>query len=160
MKAVFSNGDVVVSGGKTVKNVSGYDMCKLLIGSMGTLGIICEITFILRPLPEKEAALLIPFGGLDEAGGFIHEILHSQLLPVAVEILNAAAMKRVGVSVAVPPGGKYLVAIGLEGVAESIDRQVAEMTGIGKKHHGIEGISLNSEKNRTFWVAIRDFGRG
>ena len=45
MKTVFPNGDIVVSGGKTVKNVSGYDMCKLLIGSFGTLGIISEVTF-------------------------------------------------------------------------------------------------------------------
>ena len=51
-KAVFPNGDIVTSGGKTVKNVSGYDMCKLLIGSFGTLGILCEITFKLLPLPE------------------------------------------------------------------------------------------------------------
>ncbi len=160
MKAVFPNGDIVISGGKTVKNVSGYDMCKLLIGSFGTLGIICEITFILRPLPEKEAAVLIPFGGLDEAGGFIHEILHSQLLPVSIEILNTAAMKRVAGSVALPLGGRYLVAIGLEGVVESIERQVVEMTRIGKTHHAIEGISLNSDKNRTFWGAVRDFGRG
>jgi glycolate oxidase FAD binding subunit len=52
-KAVFPNGDIVVSGGKTVKNVSGYDMCKLLIGSYGTLGILCEMTFKILPLPEK-----------------------------------------------------------------------------------------------------------
>jgi glycolate oxidase FAD binding subunit len=48
----------------------------------------------------------------------------------------------------------------LEGVAESIERQVTEMTLIGKKHHAIEGIPLNSDKSRTFWVAVRDFGRG
>ncbi len=70
-KAVFPNGDIVVSGGKTVKNVSGYDMCKLLIGSYGTLGIICEMTFKLLPLPEKEATLLIPFARLEEADGFV-----------------------------------------------------------------------------------------
>jgi glycolate oxidase FAD binding subunit len=159
MKAVFPNGDIVVSGGKTVKNVSGYDMCKLLIGSMGTLGIICEITFILRPLPEKEAALIIPFGGLDEAGAFIHELLHSQLLPVSVDILNAAAMQRIP-AFFLPPGGKYLAAVGLEGVAETIERQAADMTGIAKKHRAIEGVRLDSDKSRAFWVAVRDFGQG
>ena len=72
-KAVFPNGDVVVSGGKTVKNVSGYDMCKLLIGSDGTLGILCEMTFKLLPLPEKEATLLVSFADLEEAESFVRK---------------------------------------------------------------------------------------
>jgi glycolate oxidase FAD binding subunit len=160
MKAVFPNGEVVVSGGKTVKNVSGYDMCKLLIGSMGTLGIISELIFNLRPLPEKERTLLLSFTTLEETGRFIHEVLHSQLLPVAIETLNATAAKRMASSVAIPPGGNYLAAIGLEGVSESVERQVAEMSNIGKKHGALEALNLNSDKNRAFWVRLRDFGQG
>jgi FAD/FMN-containing dehydrogenase len=64
IKAVFPNGDIVVSGGKTVKNVSGYDMVKLLIGSFGTLGIICEITFNLLPLSREEMDVISPFPDL------------------------------------------------------------------------------------------------
>jgi glycolate oxidase FAD binding subunit len=160
MKAVLPNGEVVTSGGKTVKNVSGYDMCKLLIGSMGTLGIISEITFNLRPLPEKEATVLLSFKTLEDAGNFIHEVLHSHLLPVAIETLNATAAKRMTSSGSIPPGGNYLVAIGLEGVSESIDRQVAEMGSIGKKHGALEALNLNSGKNHSFWVQLRDFDLG
>jgi glycolate oxidase FAD binding subunit len=159
-KAVFPNGDIVVSGGKTVKNVSGYDMCKLLIGSYGTLGILCEMTFKLLPLPEKEATLLLSFAKLEEADGFAREMRGSQLIPSSLEIFNAKAVQKMRYSVSMPPNGNYLVAVGLEGVAESIDRQVSEMSEMAKKHGVLEAVTLGSDKHLAFWVAIRDFTYG
>jgi glycolate oxidase FAD binding subunit len=159
-KAVFPNGDIVVSGGKTVMNVSGYDMCKLLIGSYGTLGILCEMTFKLLPLPEKEATLLLSFARLEEADGFAREVRSSQLIPSSIETFNALAVQKMRYSMSMPPNGNYLVAIGLEGVAESIDRQIAEMSEMGRKHGFLEAATLDSEKHQAFWMSIRDFSQG
>ncbi len=159
-KAVFPNGDLVVSGGKTVKNVSGYDMCKLLIGSYGTLGIICEITFKLLPLPEKEATLLLSFARLEEADGFARELRGSQLIPSSTEILNAAAVQKMKYSMSMPPNGNYVVAIGVEGVTESIDRQISQLSEMGKKYGVLEAVTLDSEKHQAFWIAIRDLQKG
>ena len=159
-KAVFPNGDIVVSGGKTVKNVSGYDMCKLLIGSYGTLGIICEMTFKLLPLPEKEATLALSFAKLEEADGFARQVRSSQLIPSSIEILNAIAVQKMKYAMSMPPNGNYLVAIGLDGVAESIDRQISEMSEMSKKHGVLEAVTLNSEKHQAFWIALRDFSKG
>jgi glycolate oxidase FAD binding subunit len=157
-KAVFPNGNFVASGGKTVKNVSGYDMCKLLIGSYGTLGILCEITFKLLPLPEREATLLIPFVKLEEAVQFGREILQSQYLPSSIEILNGMAMKKIKHPIV--PQGDYLVAIGLEGVAESIERQVSEMSERARKIGSLETAVLHSEAHPSFSKAIRNFSEG
>lgn len=159
-KAVFPNGDIVVSGGKTVKNVSGYDMCKLLIGSFGTLGILCEMTFKLLPLPEKEATLLLSFARIGEADGFVHELRGSQLIPSSIETLNVLAVSKMRYSISMPPNGNYLVAVGLEGVTESIDRQVSEMSEMGKKYGVLEAVTLDSEKHQALWTAIRDFSYG
>jgi FAD/FMN-containing dehydrogenase len=159
-KAVFPGGDIVVSGGKTVKNVSGYDMCKLLIGSYGTLGILCEMTFKLLPLPEKEATLGLFFAALEEADGFVRELRGSQLIPSSIEILNGLAVQKMRYSVSMLPNSNYFVAVGLEGVPESIDRQVSEMREMGKKHGTLEAMTLDSEKHQAFWVALRDFAAG
>ncbi len=156
-KAVFPNGDIVVSGGKTVKNVSGYDMCKLLIGSYGTLGILCEMTFKLLPLPEKEATLGLSFAALEDADDFVRELRGGQFIPSSIEILNGLAVQKMKSSISMPPNGNYLVAVGLEGVAESIDRQVSEMSEMGKKHGTLEAVTLDAEKHQAFWVALRDF---
>jgi len=158
-KAVFPNGDVVISGGKTVKNVSGYDMCKLLIGSFGTLGVICEMTFKLLPLPEKEATLLVSFAKLEEADAFAHEVRGSHLIPSSIEILNAMAMLKMKYSISIPQNGNYLVAIGLEGVVESVERQISEMSEKGKKHGALDTVVLNSDKHQTFWTALRNFSK-
>jgi len=158
-KAVFPNGDIVVSGGKTVKNVSGYDMCKLLIGSYGTLGILCEITFKLLPLPEKEATLLIPFARLEEADGFVRELIGSQLIPTSVETLNPTTVKKMKYSISTS-NGYYLVAIGLEGVREGVDRQVSDMSDIGKRHGALRAEVLDTEQQNAFWNAFRDFSKG
>jgi len=157
-KAVFPGGDVVASGGKTVKNVSGYDMCKLLIGSYGTLGILCEITFKLLPLPERVATLLLPFVRLEEAVQFGREILQSQYLPSSIEILNEMAVRKIKPPVA--QQGNYLVAIGLDGVDESIERQVSEIGERAKKNGALETTVLASETHPSFWKAIRDFSEG
>ncbi|MBM4340750.1 MAG: FAD-binding oxidoreductase [Deltaproteobacteria bacterium] len=157
-KAVFPNGDLVVSGGKTVKNVSGYDMCKLLIGSYGTLGILCEITFKLLPLPEKSATLLFSYTTLEGAVQFGQDILRSQYLPSSIEILNGSAVRRIR-SLA-GQQGDYLVAIGLEGVAESIDRQVSEMGERAGKKAALGTTVLQSEAHSSFWKTVRDFPKG
>jgi FAD/FMN-containing dehydrogenase len=157
MRTVFPNGDIIVSGGKTVKNVSGYDMCRLLIGSFGTLGIIYEMTFKLLPLPESETTLLTSFTNLNEAVGFVHEIIHSQLTPASIETLNGVAVKKMRSKFTMPSGGNYLVAVGLEGVGEAVGRQVSQLREMGKKHGALEAVSLNSEKHHAFWIAIRDF---
>jgi len=159
-KAVFPNGDLVISGGKTVKNVSGYDMCKLLIGSYGTLAILCEITFKLLPLPEREATSLLSFARLEEADRVVRELRVSQLIPSSVEILNAMAVQKMRYSVSIPPNGNYLVAIGVEGVTESVDRQTSEMREMGKKHGTLEALTLDAEKHQAFWIAIRDLQNG
>ncbi|NWF92453.1 MAG: FAD-binding oxidoreductase [Syntrophaceae bacterium] len=157
MKTVFPNGDVVVSGGKTVKNVSGYDMCKLLIGSFGTLGIICEMTFRLLPLPEKEATLLLSFQKLEQADGFVREIISSQLIPASIETLNRPALDYLKRQIPLSTDGNYLVAIGLEGVREGVERQMAEIGERGKRYGCVNAEAMDGEEGEAFWKALRDF---
>lgn len=88
MRVALADGRIVKAGGRVVKNVAGYDMCKLFVGSYGTIGMIVELTFKLRPRPSFETTVVANstnFIPLFEASGLI---LGSELLPVAVEILS------------------------------------------------------------------------
>jgi FAD/FMN-containing dehydrogenase len=102
----------------------------------------------------------VPFKRLEEADAFVYEIIHSQLLPASLETLNAVAVSRMKYRVPLPADGSYLVAIGLEGVAESTERQLSEMGNIGKRHGALESAVLDSERHQAFWKAIRDFSVG
>ena len=65
MKVVLADGSLIKAGGRVVKNVAGYDLCKLFTGSFGSLGIITEVNFKLRPRPAREATV-IATGNVDE----------------------------------------------------------------------------------------------
>lgn len=93
IKAVLADGTEIKAGGKTVKNVAGYDLCKLFIGSMGTLGAITEITFKLWPLSEISQTLTAYFDTMENAEAAVKELFHSQLSISGLVYLNHSAMK-------------------------------------------------------------------
>ena len=96
---VTSEGVVVKGGGRVVKNVAGYDLPKLLTGSMGTLGIITQLTLKVRPMPEKSAIAWVCFRNLDAVALAALEMLNvSETRPIAVELLNSSAARRLAKS--------------------------------------------------------------
>ena len=80
MKVVLADGTMIKAGGRVVKNVAGYDLCKLFTGSYGSLGIITELNFKLRPRPMREATVI--------GTGSARAILDARLFPVALEIVD------------------------------------------------------------------------
>jgi len=102
------------------------------------------------------ATLFLPFTGLKEAGSFVEKILKSQLLPASIEMLNGAALRQIQEALAPLPKGNYFVAIGLEGVTESVDRQVSEMGEMGRKDGALEVATLLSERHQAFWKSLQD----
>ncbi len=93
VKTVHADGTRTKAGGKLVKNVTGYDMCKLYTGSLGTLGILCELTFKVLPKPETQATALLSYPSARAALAATQTFLQSDLLPEAVEAWNGAAFE-------------------------------------------------------------------
>ncbi len=153
--AVLANGDIVHAGGKVMKNVASYDLTKLLIGSLGALGLICRTTFRIYLKPEAEATLFLAFADLKDADAFFHKALPSFYYPAALELLNAqaaAACRNL-----LPLSGEYLVAVGLEGISEAVERQIADMTEMGRKSGAQGTASLKGDGHRGFWISYSDF---
>jgi glycolate oxidase subunit GlcD len=88
MRVALHGGRLIRVGGRVVKNVAGYDLCKLFAGSYGTLGVIVELTFKLRPRPAREATLLARSSDLNGLLDAARALAAGQLLPVAIEILS------------------------------------------------------------------------
>jgi len=91
LRFVQADGRVIKAGGKVVKNVAGYDMCRLLIGSLGTLGIIVEACFRLTPLPKAQLTLAVAVPSAQEAYRLAGQAAGLSLR--ALELLNAAAAR-------------------------------------------------------------------
>src|SRR5436190_2868988 len=91
LHVVQANGEVARSGGRDVKNVAGYDLNKLYIGSLGTLGVIVEANFKLHPLPPAERTLLLTYANGVDAMQTAIDILGSVLTPGALELIDGGA---------------------------------------------------------------------
>jgi len=133
VKVVLPGGEIVKAGGKTVKNVSGYDMTKLYIGSLGTLGIIGEATLRLLPIPEKEAILIFTCKDVPQAWSIASEILYSDLLPSSLLLFNKrAAAVLANPKISVSPGELFLL-IGVEGAEEAVEAQAQRICTVSEK---------------------------
>ncbi len=158
VRFVSPEGGIISAGGKTVKNVSGYDVCKLMIGSMGTLGLICELSYRLLPLPEVMETVLVRFkdlqGAMDLAGG----ILKSKLIPAAVEVMNGEALQRTGSSTLEADKADFVTAVALESfreAAERMEKEILRMAGL----LGSTGTGLaREEEHGRFWLEVSELG--
>jgi FAD/FMN-containing dehydrogenase len=107
---VLADGRIIKSGGKVVKNVAGFDLCKLFVGAKGSLGVIVEATFKLQPLPESEAVAGINCDSFAQAGQMIERIMHADLSPVVLDLHNMTALQLV---------------VGFAGARANVDWQLA-----------------------------------
>jgi FAD/FMN-containing dehydrogenase len=159
VRFVGPKGDIRGSGGKTVKNVSGYDVSKLMVGSMGSLGILCELTVRALPLPERMETLLFSFASFEEAGVFADSALAARLLPAAVEVMTGAAFEHLGgfQYLQVPRQG-CVVAVALEAFDEAVIRMEHELVKIAEKNDLGGHQILDEHDHLSFWLAFSDLG--
>ncbi|MFQ5898125.1 MAG: FAD-binding oxidoreductase [Candidatus Methylomirabilia bacterium] len=128
---VQANGTITWGGAKVVKSVSGYDVPKLLVGSLGSLGILAELTLRLHPLPEREGQWLVGFPSVGQAKEFLASILDSFLQPSRVELLNGGAL-----SVLEAPPSPASVAVTVGSIAEAVRSQGEALLGFAARCGG------------------------
>jgi glycolate oxidase FAD binding subunit len=147
---VEASGRISRGGGMVVKNVSGFDMMKLYLGSLGTLAIIASANFKLLPIPRAAATLLCTFG--DPAAAFvaIEAIQLTQLTPTAAEYLNSAALK------ALDQSGSCALALRAEGLPQAVERHIAELSTLAARRGAADTRRLDREDHAALWERIAD----
>ncbi len=153
MKVVLPGGKIIKAGGKTVKNVSGYDLTKLFIGSLGTLGVIGEATMRLFPLPEKEIILLLNYPEISAPFSLAMELMHSALLPSAIILLNKEAQIALPFAHLTPTD--YCLLIGLTGTDEEVAGQLPSLLSWAEKGTSKWQI-LKDREAAQIWKAFQE----
>jgi glycolate oxidase FAD binding subunit len=134
VRIALPSGEIAHFGGKVVKNVAGYDMCKLLLGSLGALGVILEATFKLYAVPERDDTLLAVFASLPQAAAAVAQLMATQLLPSQILLLNRSAAQASAPSAAEVAAGGVLLLVNFEGMDEAVERQLTDLSQMCRRH--------------------------
>ncbi|MBM3945053.1 MAG: FAD-binding oxidoreductase [SAR202 cluster bacterium] len=153
MSIAQPDGTLTKSGGQVVKNVSGYDMARLHIGGMGTLGVIAQASFKLAPLPVREATLLARYENASQALDAALDIFRGHVIPSALAVFDPASAKRLAL-----PNASWHIAARLGGRALSLERQVKECNAACKAHTPSSVEALDDAAAKSLWRKLADFG--
>jgi glycolate oxidase len=160
LEAVLPNGDVIRTGSKTVKNVVGYDLTQLLVGSEGTLAIITEITVRLMPKPPAVATLRACFADVPTAARAVSALLRRRVVPVTLELVDEdsldALASYVGMRLA-PEGTGALLLIEVDGTPEAVASEAVEVAGACREVGALEVLTAGDAADReALWRVRRE----
>jgi glycolate oxidase len=131
LQAVLPTGEVIRTGGKVVKNVVGYDLTQLLVGSEGTLAIVTEIILRLVPKPPVQATLRATFPDVESAVAAVTNIIRARVVPAALELIDGesldAVARNLNVRALAPEGTAAILLLEVDGIAQAVLEEAARV---------------------------------
>lgn len=158
LEAVLADGRILNTGGKTVKDVAGYDLTKLLTGSEGTLAVITKIIVKLVPAPEARKSMLAVYNNLDDAGKAISSIIAAKIIPATLEIMDNATIRTVESfsKVGLPVDAEAILLIEVDGIAEVVEKEAAMVVEVLKANNAAEiRVAQDAAERDKIWTARR-----
>ncbi|MFN0053668.1 MAG: FAD-binding oxidoreductase [Planctomycetales bacterium] len=156
--AVDASGKSFKAGGRVVKNVAGYDLCKMLVGSQGTLAIITQLTLKLKPAPQASRLLWCAFDHLDSIDQALERLGSSGARPVALELLNPAAAASVALEAAQDlPTHRPVLCLGVEGTDHETTWQIDTLRNELQPYAPHSMTVVAPSEAEAVWGALTEF---
>lgn len=158
LEVVTPVGEVIRTGGKTVKRATGYDLTRLMIGSEGTLGIITRLIVRLLPLPEAKKTMTALFKDARDAARSVSDIIRSKVVPTTLELLdkNTLSCVKENLGIDLPGEAGAMLLIEVDGDTLILDRQAERIRDICLGNSAIEfRAAANKEEADALWRARR-----
>lgn len=163
IEVVLPTGEVTRFGGKLLKNVTGYNMTQLVVGSEGTLGVITEVTLKLLALPRERKTLLVPFAAVLDAARSVARIFQAGVVPCACEFMERAALAAVeahtGARVPHGDAAAHLL-IEVDGNEPgALDRDVDRIAAVCEENGALDVVLADTPaRQKELWAARRTMG--
>lgn len=161
LEAVLPTGEVVRTGGRTVKNVVGYDLTQLIVGSEGTLAVVTQAILRLMARPAAHLTVKAAFPSVRRAAEAVTRLVRARVVPAALELIDgeclAAVARHAGTDVLAPAGTEALLLIDLDGEAEALDGE-ADRVEAACRDAGATALDRAAEGDRreALWRVRRE----
>ena len=159
LEAVLPSGDVIETGSKAVKNVVGYDLTQLLVGSEGTLAIVTKITLRLIPKPPVRATLMALFTDIQAAVDAVTGLIGRRIVPVTLELIDAEALIAVSAHVGremAPSGTGAMLLVEVDGTQAAVDEEIDQVAHACREVGAIRVVpAADDEERDRLWTTRR-----
>jgi len=158
LEGVSPTGEPFTAGARTMKSVSGYDLCRLMCGSEGTLGVFTKIVLKLIPLPKSRRAVLASFPALEDAAKAVSGIIGAGIMPATLEIMDNVTVRAVEdyKKLGLPVDAGAVLLFEADGAAAQVEEEASEAISV-MKEHGASSIQVASdaEERDKLWEGRR-----
>ncbi len=156
---VLSDGEILELGGKTLKNVTGYDLCQLICGSEGTLAVVTDAILKVIPLPESRRTIIAAFGNIIDAGKTVSQIISEGIIPAKIELMDNWIIRRIEElnPIGLPINSDALLLFELDGQESSVEKMAEKVSDICKKNRALTKLEIAKSEREAekVWNARR-----
>jgi glycolate oxidase FAD binding subunit len=157
ISAVDGRGIAFKAGGRVVKNVAGYDLCKLLVGSLGTLAIISQVTLKVKPIPNETAFVCAKPSDFEQAESLLAALVDSRTTPAAIELVAGPRWQAEPALVGAAERPACELLVGLEGTAQEVGWMVEQL---GREWHDLgirDSVIHRQDEAGQLWSRLTEF---
>ncbi|MHB1131456.1 MAG: FAD-binding oxidoreductase [Chloroflexota bacterium] len=158
LEVVLADGRVLQTGGKQIKNVTGYDLTRLMVGSEGTLGVVTKAILRLLPLPPYHRSLMAVYPSLEDAGVTVAQIIAAGIVPTTIEIMDNTTIRCVEeyLRIGLPVEADGILLVELDGEPETVDKQAPTIAELARQH-GAAAVTVagSAAEADSLWLARR-----
>ncbi len=158
LEVVLPTGEIANFGGRTIKNVVGYDLLHIFISSEGTLGIVTKAELKLNPIPPARKTSMAVYADLAMAGESVFRVLENGVIPSKIELLDNWVINRIEemMPMGLPKDAEAVLLFECDGIAEAVDKETEKIVEITKKYGASDvRVAKDQDEANKYWLARR-----
>jgi glycolate oxidase len=158
IEAVLPSGDIINLGGRTLKNVVGYDLLHIFISSEGTLGVITKAELRLLPVPPARKTIVVVYDDVATAGESVFRVLENGVIPGKIELIDNWVINRIEemMPIGLPKDADAVLLFECDGIQEAVEKETEKIVEITKKYGAKDvKVAKDVDEANKYWLARR-----
>ena len=158
VEVVLPTGEIVSLGGRTLKNVVGYDLLHIFISAEGTLGVITRAELKLSPIPPAKKTIVVAYDDVATAGESVYRVLENGVIPGKIELIDNWVINRIEemMPIGLPKDADAVLLFECDGIAEAVEKETEKIVEITKRYGAKDvKVAKDVDEANKYWLARR-----